>query len=47
MNFDYVDGQNPYNMPELRWHYGYPTVMGVMISVALAMLYYFLRKEWI
>lgn len=39
MNFDY--------MPELRRSWGYPAVMGVMAILALAMVWYFLRKGWI
>ena len=39
MNFEY--------MPELKWHWGYFTVMGVMLIIAVFMLVYFKRKEWI
>ncbi len=39
MNFD--PNSSPYNMPELRWYYGYPTVLGVMaVSVGFSLLYY-------
>ncbi|MCS6973424.1 MAG: magnesium/cobalt transporter CorA [Cyclobacteriaceae bacterium] len=38
MNFDY--------MPELRWKYGYPTVMLVMFVLAVGMLIYFKVKKW-
>jgi len=37
MNFDY--------MPELKWHWGYFGVLGLMAGVDLAMLYYFRRKK--
>jgi magnesium transporter len=38
MNFDY--------MPELRWHYGYGLIWGIMITLALGMLTYFKIKKW-
>ena len=34
------------NMPELNWKYGYVTSIGVMVLVALVMVYYFKRKKW-
>lgn len=46
MNFDHQDGQAPLNMPELRWYWGYPTVLLFMLVVALLMVYYFKRKKW-
>lgn len=39
MNFDY--------MPELRWRYGYPLVLGFMAVLGLSMLWWFLRRGWI
>lgn len=36
-----------YNMPELNFAYGYPTVLGVMGVIVIALLYYFYRKGWI
>lgn len=39
MNFEY--------MPELRYRYAYFVVLGVMLLVALGMLYYFRRKKWL
>ena len=39
MNFEY--------MPELKWHYGYPTVWGVMLVLFLILLIFFKRKGWI
>jgi len=41
-----VYGMNFENMPELKWHYGYFEVWGVMIVIAIGMIYYFKRKEW-
>jgi magnesium transporter len=38
MNFDY--------MPELRWHWGYTSVWGVMIAIVIGMLGFFKYKKW-
>lgn len=38
MNFDV--------MPELRWTYGYPLVMGLMAVIVIAMIVYFKYKKW-
>jgi magnesium transporter len=40
-------GQNFRNMPELRWHYGYGYVWGVIILTTLAQLWFFRRKNWL
>lgn len=45
MNFD--PSASPWNMPELNWAYGYPMVLGLMASVALALVWYFARKGWL
>jgi magnesium transporter len=39
MNFDY--------MPELKWPWAYPTLMGVMALVGGGMLWFFRRKKWL
>ena len=39
MNFEY--------MPELKWAWGYPAVWVVMIALALGMLEYFRRRNWL
>jgi len=44
MNFD---TSYPLNMPELRWEYGYPAVMGCMAAVAIGLLFYFKRRGWL
>jgi len=41
-----VYGMNFDNMPELRTQYGYFIVWGVMLLVAVGMLWYFKRKKW-
>lgn len=43
MNFDRT---SPWNMPELDWPYGYFAALGIMFSMAIAMLVYFRRKGW-
>jgi len=45
MNFD---GQlSPWNMPELRWRYGYPFALGVMASTAIGLVFFFRHKGWL
>jgi len=44
MNFD--PDRSPWNMPELRWYWGYVLVWLVMIAATAAMLVYFYRKGW-
>jgi len=41
-----VYGMNFDNMPELRTQYGYFIVWGVVLLVAVGMLWYFKRKKW-
>lgn len=43
MNFSPV---SPYNMPELHWRYGYPYSLGLMLAVAVGLLYFFRRRGW-
>lgn len=45
MNFS--DPGNPWAMPELHWHYGYPLVWLLMILIAIGMLAYFRRRHWL
>ena len=40
-------GMNFQHMPELKWYWGYPLVLAVMLVVALGMLTYFRRKKWL
>lgn len=42
-----VYGMNFEHMPELKWRYGYYAVWGVMAFVALALIYYFRRRNWL
>jgi magnesium transporter len=39
MNFEW--------MPELRYRWGYPAALGVMLAIAVGMLVYFRRKRWL
>jgi magnesium transporter len=34
-------------MPELKWEWGYPLVLGLMVAIAIAMLGFFKGKKWI
>ncbi len=43
MNFE----GGPYNMPELNWTLGYPAVMIGMFAVAMLMLWFFRRREFL
>lgn len=45
MNFD-VDA-SPYNMPELRWRYGYLFSLGLMAASILGLLVFYRRKGWL
>jgi magnesium transporter len=50
MNFEYKtpDGQtNPLNMPELRWYWGYPATLALMLLIAIAMVVFFYRRGWL
>jgi magnesium transporter len=38
MNFKY--------MPEINWIYGYPSVLILMLVVAIGLIIYFKRKKW-
>ena len=44
MNFD--PDASPWNMPELRWRYGYPAVLLLMLLMAIGMFRYFVHKRW-
>lgn len=41
-----VYGMNFKYMPELEWHWGYPLILLVMITIAVSMLIYFKIKKW-
>lgn len=45
MNFDAT--VSPWNMPELRWYWGYPVVLGAMLLLGLGSFLYFRHKNWI
>jgi magnesium transporter len=40
-------GQNFRNMPELRWHYGYGYVWGLILVTTALQVWWFRRKHWI
>ena len=43
MNFDQ---SSPWNMPELRFPYGYPLLLVAMFGLSVAMLAMFYRRGW-
>ncbi len=45
MNFDTT--VSPWNMPELKWYWGYPAIWAVMLAIAGGMLLFFRRKGWL
>jgi magnesium transporter len=42
-----VYGMNFEFMPELKWRYGYPTVLAIMASILVTMLLFFRRRGWL
>ncbi len=38
MNFEY--------MPELKWRWGYPSILLFMLAIGMCMIFYFKRKKW-
>ncbi len=45
MNFN--PDASPLNMPELNWYYGYTASIIVMVALAITMLVYFHKKQWL
>jgi len=45
MNFD--ASVSPFNMPELRWYWGYPFALGVMALIVIGLLGFFRRRGWL
>jgi magnesium transporter len=45
MNFE--TGASPYNMPELKWRYGYPLALAAMAGSVIGLLWYYRRKHWL
>jgi magnesium transporter len=42
-----IYGMNFKFMPELEWHWGYPTALIVMLLIVGSMFIYFRRKKWL
>lgn len=42
-----IYGMNFIVMPELKWAFGYPVAMGLMVLAALAPYWYFKRNHWL
>ncbi len=41
-----IYGMNFQHMPELSWRFGYAWALALMVGVAVAMVWYFRRKDW-
>lgn len=41
-----IYGTNFEYFPEIKWHYGYFAMWGIMIAVAAFMVWYFKKKKW-
>ena len=42
-----IYGMNFEHMPELKWEWGYPLVIGIMVAIVIAMLGFFKGKKWV
>jgi magnesium transporter len=42
-----IYGMNFENMPELRWHYGYPLALLAMLAMGVVLYLVFKRKRWL
>jgi magnesium transporter len=42
-----IYGMNFEFMPELKWHWGYPLVLLIMLLITFLMIIYFWKKKWI
>jgi magnesium transporter len=42
-----IYGMNFEHMPELRWRYGYPLVIAVIVVLCTGLIVYFRRKRWL
>jgi magnesium transporter len=40
-------GMNFKNMPEIEWHYGYYTVLGLCSAIVIGMIIFFKNKKWL
>jgi magnesium transporter len=45
MNFD--SEFSPLNMPELRWYFGYPFALGLMLVVSVGLILFFRWRKWL
>ncbi len=42
-----IYGMNFQYMPELGWRWGYPVLLGCMLTVGVAMVFFFRRRHWL
>jgi magnesium transporter len=45
MNFD--PDVSPWNMPEVKWYYGYPFALALMAATTIFMVGYFRKQGWV
>jgi magnesium transporter len=45
MNFNAEE--SPWSMPELKWYWGYPLALVLMLAVALVQMIFFRRRGWL
>lgn len=41
-----VYGMNFEHMPELKWPFGYSLVWGIMLAIAISLIFFFKRRKW-
>jgi len=39
-------GMNFEHMPELKWRFGYPILLLVMLTIGISMFTFFKRRKW-
>ena len=42
-----IYGMNFDTMPELRWQYGYPIILGVMVTACTGLFFWFRKRGWL
>jgi magnesium transporter len=42
-----IYGMNFHNMPELRWSFGYPLALGLMVATSVTLYLVFTRRDWL
>ena len=42
-----VYGMNFEHMPEVKWQYGYPAIMGIMVGACVSLYFFFKKSGWL